>query len=412
MKRSLGFVVLCAAVAGAGLIALAQPPEPAAALTPRQELGKKLFFDARLSSPEGQPCAACHAPQVGWTGPDEELNKAGAVYEGAVEVRHGNRKPPASAYCGSSPVLRQNPDGTFVGGMFWDGRATGQALSDPLAEQAMGPFLNPLEQNNADAKAVVEKVKGSDYAALFEQVWGPGSLDPANAQAAYEKIGRSIADFERSAEVNPFSSKFDDFWRRARAKGLDPAKISGATAAEYADLGLDAKELRGLTLFATKGMCAFCHTLASEGGQPPVFTDFTYENLGVPKNPDNPFYKMPAAYNPDGQAWVDQGLGAALEKIPAYAKYAEANMGKHKVPTLRNVDKRPSPSFVKAYMHNGFFKSLKDVIRFYNTRDSAGAQWPAPEVAANVEKKRMGKLGLTPEEEDLIVLFLGTLTDR
>ncbi len=411
MKRILGFVLLCAAVAGAGLVALALPPGPAASLTPRQELGKKLFFDTRLSSPEGQACAACHAPQVGWTGPEQELNKEGAVYEGAVQDRFGNRKPPASAY-GFSPVLSQKPDGTFVGGMFWDGRATGETLGDPLAEQAMGPYLNPLEQNNADAKAVVEKVKGSDYAALFEKVWGAGSLDLTNVQATYEKIGRSIADFERSAEVSPFSSKFDDFWRQAQAKGLDPSKISGATAAQYAGLGLDDKELKGLTLFATKGMCAFCHTLASEGGRPPVFTDFSYENLGVPKNPENPFYKMPGQYNPDGEAWVDQGLGAALKGIPKYAKFADANMGKHKVPTLRNVDKRPAPAFVKAFMHNGVFKSLKDVVRFYNTRDVADAKWPAPEVSANIETKRMGKLGLTPEEEDLIVLFMTTLTDR
>ena len=412
MKRIPGLVVLFAAVAGAGLVVLAQSTGPAAGLTPRQELGKKLFFDTRLSTPAGQSCAACHAPSVGWTGPDEAVNKAGAVYEGSVSDRHGNRKPPASGYAGESPTLRRLENGTFVGGMFWDGRATGETLGDPLAEQALGPFLNPLEQNNADAKAVVEKVKSSDYAALFEKVWGPGSLDLANVKATYEKIGRSIAAFERSAEVEPFSSKFDDFWRQARAKGLDPVKIDGSNASRYAGLGLDDKELKGLTLFATKGMCASCHSLASIDRRPPVFTDFTYDNIGVPKNPKNPFYAMPAAYNPDGKAWVDKGLGETLKGITKYAQFADANMGKHKVPTLRNVDKRPSPGFVKAYMHNGYFQSLRDIVKFYNTRDRAGAKWPAPESPANVNTKEMGKLGLTPEEEGLIVLFLGTLTDR
>jgi cytochrome c peroxidase len=412
VKRILSLVVLSAAALGVGLVVAARPPASAARLTPRQELGRKLFFDIRLSDPAGQPCAACHAALVGWTGPDPGVNKNGGVYQGAVRGRYGNRKPPAAAYAGQSPVLHQRSDGSFEGGMFWDGRATGGILGDPLAEQAMGPYLNPLEQNNADAKAVVEKVKGSDYAALFEKVWGPGSLDLRDVQAAYEKIGRSIADFERSVEVGPFSSKFDDFWRAARAKGLDPAGISRDNAARYADLGLDGKELEGLRLFATKGLCADCHVLTSTDGRPPLFTDFTYDNIGVPRNPRNPFYALPAEYNPAGKDWVDPGLGATLKSIPRYAKFADENMGKQKVPSLRNADKRPFPAFVKAYMHNGYFKSLKEVVRFYNTRDVAGAGWPAPECAPNVNTREMGKLGLTPDEEDLIVLFLKTLTDR
>ncbi len=93
--------------------------------------------------------------QVGFTGPDQNINAHGAVYEGAVAGRFGNRKPPAAAYAGESPVLFDD-DGTWTGGMFWDGRATGYTLGDPLAEQAQGPFLNPLEQNNADAQAVID----------------------------------------------------------------------------------------------------------------------------------------------------------------------------------------------------------------------------------------------------------------
>ena len=382
-------------------------------LTPMEELGKRLFFDKNLSDPPGQECAVCHGPSVGFTGPDEQINKTGGVYEGAVKGRFGNRKPPASAYAGDSPTLHRDREGNFVGGMFWDGRATGEVLGDPLAEQALGPFLNPLEQNMPDKKSIILAVKRSDYAGLFEKVWGPGSLDAEkDVDGAYAKIGRAIAAYERSAEVNPFSSKFDDFWRAAAAKGLKVDAIAESNAAKFTDLGLSKAELRGLVIFNTRGKCAKCHSLAPVKGKPPVFTDFAYDNLGVPRNPDNPFYGQDKKYNPDGAKWVDTGLGGHLETVPMYKRLAAANYGRHKVPTLRNVDLRPSPGFVKAFMHNGFFKSLKDVVHFYNTRDKAGATWPAPEVAANVNRAEMGNLGLTGDEENAIVDFMKTLSDR
>ena len=135
-------VVVAALVA---VLCLAAPVF-AAGLTPVEQLGKALFFDTDLSSPAGQSCATCHAPEVGWTGPKSEINAAGSVYEGAAAGRFGNRKPPAAAYGGDSPMLRfDEAAGLWVGGMFWDGRATGWTLGDPLAEQAKGPFLNPKE---------------------------------------------------------------------------------------------------------------------------------------------------------------------------------------------------------------------------------------------------------------------------
>jgi cytochrome c peroxidase len=140
-----------------------------AILTDQEKLGKFLFFDTNLSDPPGQSCAVCHAPDVGWTGPSSAINAAGAVYEGAVSGRFGNRKPPTSAYAGDSPILYY--DGAiWIGGMFWDGRATGWTLGDPLAEQALGPFLNPLEQNNASPQVVVDKVLASPYRELFLSV--------------------------------------------------------------------------------------------------------------------------------------------------------------------------------------------------------------------------------------------------
>ncbi len=105
--------------------------------------------------------------------------------------------------------------------MFWDGRADGSVLGDPLAEQAKGPFLNPLEMGLSTADELCAKVKSGTYTALFEQVWGAGSLDCTKAAQVYDQIGKSIAAYERSAEVSAYSSKFDQFWDNAKAKGLD-----------------------------------------------------------------------------------------------------------------------------------------------------------------------------------------------
>jgi cytochrome c peroxidase len=411
MRRIVIVIATAAAVAASALLFSLVAQNAPAKLSPIEELGKKLFFDASLSTPPGQDCAACHGPSVGFTGLSEHANKAAGVYEGAVKGRFGNRKPPAAAYAGWSPKLHLNEAGEFVGGLFWDGRATGEVLGDPLAEQAMGPFLNPLEQNMADAKSLVAAVKGSSYARLFEQVFGAGALDRAkDPQIAYANIGRAIAAYERSSEVNPFSSKFDGFWRAAKAKGLEVESISESNAKDFRGLGLGEREIEGLVLFNAKGLCSNCHVLTSVDGKPPVFADYKYDNLGIPRDPANPFYGQDKAFNPEGKAWIDKGLGGFLETVERYKAHAAKNMGKHRTPTLRNVDKRPAPGFVKAFMHNGYFKSLKDVVHFYNTRDVAG--WPPPEVAANVNKTEMGNLGLTGAEEDAIVEFMKTLTDK
>ena len=149
----------------------------------------------------------------------------------------------------------------------------------------------------------------------------------------------------------------------------------------------------------------------------PLFTDYTYDNLGIPKNPVNPA----TIADP---AWADPGLGGFLASRPDYAAYADANMGKHKVPTLRNVGLGPE-GVVKAYGHNGYFKTLEGIVHFYNTRDVlprcegnlTEAQaldakcWPAPEVEANLNTRELGNLGLSADEEAAIVAFLKTLSD-
>lgn len=377
-----------------------------AELNSLQQLGKKLFFDANLSTPPGMSCASCHAPEAGWTGPQSSINAAGAIYPGVVHTRAGNRKPPSSAYGGASPVMYYDKiEEMFLGGMFWDGRATGWALGDPLQEQALGPFLNPVEQNNPKERLVLIKIiLQSPYAELFIQEYStlygvpakkvtPGTMD---VQKFYQFVGYAIAAYERSAEVNPFSSKYDFYLK-------DPVQFP-----------LTDQEEAGLALFndPQKGNCAACHPSTSKDNKP-LFTDFSYDNLGVPKNPLNPFYFQTKKINPMGENWVDLGLGGFLATTKGtpddYSAMAEINNGKHKVPTLRNVDLRPTADFVKAYGHNGYFKSLEEIVHFYNTRDVQ--TWPAPEVAANVNSDELGNLGLSPAEEAAIVAFLKTLSD-
>ena len=367
-------------------------------LTPIEELGKNLFFD-KIADPDRMSCATCHAPSTGFTGPIPGINAHGAVYRGAVPQRFGNRKPPSAAYATLSPVFYYDDiEGLFVGGNFWDGRATGERLGNPAADQALGPFLNPVEQNNDSKVAVLEQIAGSKYVLLWEEVWGePIRFEPEDVDKNYDRVGLAIAAYEASGEVNQFSSKYD-------------AYLAGTAE-------LTEKESWGLELFNGKAMCSLCHPgELGPNGESPLFTDFTFDNLGVPKNPENPFYRMDevlladgSPINPLGAAWVDPGLGGFLTTRPEWEDMADENMGKHKVPTLRNVDKRPGNGYPKAYTHNGVFKSLEEVVHFYNTRDVE--DWPPPEVAENVNVVELGNLGLTPEEEDAIVTFMEALSD-
>jgi cytochrome c peroxidase len=378
------------------LLAAGPSAGPCRGLTDTEKLGRHIFFDASLSEPPGQSCATCHAPQAGFTGETSRINATTAVYPGAAATRFGNRKPPSAAYATDAPVLHVDAqEGIFVGGNFWDGRATGEKLGNPAADQAQGPFLNPVEQNLPSAAAVVAKVCSASYAPLFLEVWGADAC--ADAGAAYDRIARSIAAYEASPEVNAFSSRYDAW--------------AGGTGT------LTTQELRGVALFHGKAKCASCHPA-------PFFTDYTYDNLGIPRNPRNPFYRADSAVNPAGAAWVDPGLAGFLETRPEWAGAAAESRGKHRVPTLRNVDKRPSKGFVKSYGHNGTFRSLEELVHFYNTRDvlprcrpdfggDAGRTcWPAPEIPENVNAEELGDLRLTPAEEADVVAFLRTLSDR
>jgi cytochrome c peroxidase len=366
------------------------------ALVAKERLGKLIFFDTDLSLNGNQSCASSHGPGAGWAGDLSEVNAHGAVYEGSIPGAFGDRKPPSSAYATFSPIFHMDKKGLFVGGNFWDGRATGEKLGNPAADQAQGPFLNPVEQAQAAPADVVTKVcAASSYGDLFKQVWGAEACDSGNVNMAYDAIALSIAAYEASPEVNSFTSKWD-------------YSLKGAAK-------LTKLERKGFALFQGKGQCKSCHL---SSGKNALFTDFSYDNLGLPKNPENPVY----GNNP---SFIDSGLGGFLASRSDYAAFAEANKGKHKVPTLRNVDLRPSSDFVKAFGHNGYFKTLEGIVHFYNTRDVLPACpgdyteaealaencWPAPEVPENVNTAELGNLGLSPAEEAAIVAFLKTLSD-
>ncbi|MCB0117328.1 MAG: hypothetical protein KDD84_24680, partial [Caldilineaceae bacterium] len=234
-------------------------------LTPTEQLGKSIFFDTTLSLNRNQSCASCHGPQAGWTGPDEMINSWGAVYEGSIAGRFGDRKPPSAAYATQSPVFFRDKKGDFVGGNFWDGRATGEILGSPAADQAMGPFLNPMEQALPTAAEVVYRVCQAGYSVLFRETWGNDICDISNIDSAFGAIAISIAYYESSSEVNAFTAKYDYTF-----KGM--AKLSK-------------EEQLGYALFRGKAGCHRCHI---SNGQAALFTDYTYDNLGLPQNPANP----------------------------------------------------------------------------------------------------------------------------
>ena len=204
-------------------------------------------------------------------------------------------------------------------------------------------------------EAVVQAVRDSSYTNLFYKVFGQGSL--ADVNPAYDNIARAIAAYERSKEVQQFNSRFDQ------------GRLSD-------------QEINGMALFETN--CAKCHAMADVTGKGPLFTDYTYYNIGVPINPL-------LAANP-----VDLGLGGFLAD--------PAQNGKFKVPTLRNI------ALTAPYGHNGYFPTLKDMVNFKNSRDVA--DWAVPEVTENLNiDDNMGNLGLTDSEVNNIVAFLMALTD-
>jgi cytochrome c peroxidase len=429
-------------------------------------LGKTEIYDVNLSPLKDIACATCHASYTGFRGSSSVFNATTASQPGGVPItnatppepnaRFGPRNPQSYAYAAFAPILHYNAtQNSFYGGNFWDMRATGTRLGNPAAEQAQGPPVNPVEMGNIDTACVVWKASESQYASLITLIWGeqsfaiswppdvatvcakPGppptndplpvhlsAVDRGTSNSTFDHMTMSMASFESSADVSPFSSKFD-------------AYLAG-------NADLTSAEQSGYTLFNGKAGCNQCHLSGHAVGSQsqvaadvaPLFTDFTANNIGLPKNLALPYYceSKPDQFgytpNPLGFGFIDLGVGAFLDNMGAapnpntlqWKQLAPQFNGTFQTATLRNVDKRPRPDFVKEYMHNGYLKSLKEVVHFYNTsqalphcaQGSPGEKvtcWPEPEYPATLNTTQLGNLGLTSTEEDDIVAFLKTLTD-
>jgi cytochrome c peroxidase len=414
------------------------------------DLGQQLFNDRNLSNPAGQSCASCHSSQVSFSFPDSRTNLISGTAPGAVPGRFGKRLPPSLTYAVFSPTgPYYDPDvQTYVGGQFWDGRAADQAA------QAQFPEFDPNEMNNIhnltkDPHMVISHIQAGSESASFKKVFGDNAFS-ATDDVNMARVGQAIAAYEKTTTFSPFTSKYD-------------AYLAGSAT-------LTNSEMNGLRLFTGSasgrpggppnlkdGKCTACHGIPEDPTSgPDVFSNFCYTNIGVPKNPRNPFYTMtnagsnPLGYNKLGPAFIDLGLGDFLYPaagLPSGNTGAGNNKqgdflainGTFKAPSVRNVDKRPYPGFVRAYMHNGVFKNLKDVVHFYNTRNLttvpgevidftkanpyAGLRGrplhDRPEFISAVSMnnptgstdEEVGNLGLTPNEEDDIVAFLKTLSD-
>jgi cytochrome c peroxidase len=365
--------------------ALAAPAAPACstdAAPTKEQLGALVFADPNLSQPHGQSCADCHRARVAFRDPESSRTSS----MGAVAGRFGARNAPTAMYARYTPPLHQDAQGRWLGGLFWDGRAAS------LEDQAAGPLQNPLEMNNPDKASVVAAVRSASYAGMFRELFGPRALD--DTDAGFARVTGVIAAYERSAVFAPFTSRYDHY-------------LAG-------ELALGDAELRGLAIFEdpARGNCAACHpSRPGRDGTPPLFTDGSYANLGVPRYPNNKFYLQPAALNPQGDQFIDHGLMTTVGD--------PAQDGKFRVPTLRNI------AFTPPYGHNGYFANLPYFIDFLNTRDLGSfdvgtctrttphtrCAWPGPEVPATVDT-RIGKLGLSDQDIADLVAFLETLSDE
>jgi cytochrome c peroxidase len=361
-------------------------------------LGKAIFFDPSLSGSGHISCATCHDPAHAYGPPDgAAVRHAGADLQtpgirAVPSLRYTlNRTPAWSKQYQSSDVERAiETDSVPIGGFGWDGRF------DSLREQAAFPLLAANEMGNSDVAAFVAKLARTAYAPPFRALFGAGIFD--HPEAAFQAALLAIERFELDdASFHPYSSRFDAF--------LD------------GKLELNPAEQRGLRLFSDprKGNCNACHTAApGADGSHPLFTDFSFANLGVPRNPE-----IPANLEP---AYFDMGLCGPLRQDQRRQKQW---CGMFKTPSLRNVAAR------RVYFHNGRVHTLLDAVRFYAERDARPERWFSRpdgqvELFTDLPKSLRGNVdhidgplnrapgapaALTDADVDDIVAFLKTLTD-
>ena len=382
----------------------AVPPSPPASAAPTgpaplsrlETLGKNLFDDRTLSEPAGTACVSCHLPTSGWA--DNHGSTVGVAVGSRPGVL-GLRNALTNGYSSFIPPFSfRVKDGETdpLGGHFWDGRA------NTLAEQALGPFLAAREMNNPDSATVVRKVAASSYASLMRAEFGAGIFNTPDL--AFQKIGEALAAFEGTTGFQPFSSRYDDY-------------VLGKVT-------LTDNELRGMKLFMdpTRGNCAACHTMNPNSKNPKdsLFADFAFYATGVPRNSAIPDNVNPSFFDL-GLCGPNRTRPALTANVPA-AVTVEQFCGTFRIATLRNVALR------KAYMHNGVFKSLREVVSFYATRNSNPQRWYGPTGVPNdlpqaylgnilhdrvpFNRPRSAGPALSPLEIDDVVAFLGTLSDK
>jgi cytochrome c peroxidase len=440
-----------------------------------QTLGKLMNFDEHMSTFQNTACASCHMPYAGFSGPIPSVNVTMIAYPGSFHFRAGKRTAQRYTYAPWFPVLQLNETQQLLfGGNFWDSRATGYLLQNPDAEQAQHPPVDTQEMGLSDTACVAFRLTTAEYRDLFEQLFGAGALDikfphdtekicgtPGGAAVfgtdttpiklnpedrtlanrVFDNFAQALDAFEKSKQVSPFTSKFDAF-------------LKGSAR-------LTATEMAGYDLFRGKAGCNTCHLdgrgstqlggtdTSAAANVEPVFTCFGSANLGLPLNPRDAFFYQtkPDFYgftaNPLGFGYRDLGLGtflrsgfgAAPNPNASWIPLAPLTDGQFQVSTARNVAMAPSqcptteapgPYFQKEFFHNGYIKSLKQLVHFYNTRDvypfpvTSGHCppgktekvdcWPMSEVSNNLDMTT-GMLGLTDQEENQLVKFLETLTD-
>ncbi len=449
-------------------------------------VGKALNFDRNISPFENRACAFCHMPYAGFSGPIPSVNLTMIAYPASFQFRAGKRTAQRYTYSPSFPVLNYNEtQAAFFGGNFWDSRATGYLLGSPDANQAQGPPVDTQEHALPDTACVAFRLQSAVYKSFFIELWGddldaikfppstenicdtPGGasvfgtntmpikltpVDRAIANHVYDHWGQSLDQYEASPDVSAFSSKFDAFL--------------------HGSYTLTADELAGYNLFRGKANCNSCHIdgrstaptppppqgtapfstdTGAAASTTPLFTCFGSANLGLPLNPRDAFYYQTTpdffgfTGNPYGFGYRDLGLGTFLRSgfgswaspNDDWTQFAPTSDGQMQTSTARNVamvppqcptTEAPGPYFQKEFFHNGYIKSLKQLVHFYNTRDVATFHynvtsghcptgttekvdcWPNPEVPNNLDMT-VGMLGLTDTEENQLVVFLQTLTD-
>lgn len=327
-------------------------------LSDTAKLGKLIFFDKNLSEPIGVSCATCHSPSFGFSDARQT-----AFSFGVNPLQTTNRNSIAIAY----NILAPNNQSTelrgvleSVGGYFWDGRAKF------LEQQAFSPLLSHNEMNNGSMNKIADKIRKAKYYKEYKKVFGSSFLHDDQVLLLYTT--QALKSFQTSKQVNPYTSKFDYY-------------LQGKVA-------FTEQEKRGWILFqdTTKSKCSFCHLATpNEFTNTIVFTDYSYENIGIPKHPSQ--LHLP----------LDSGFAASeFVKNPL-------EIGRFKTPTLRNV------ALTKPYMHNGIFNTLEEVLTFYNTRDIDKKF--VPEYSATMNTEDVGNLSLSDSEIKDIIAFLHTLTD-